>query len=75
MGERERFSAIIDTILKENLGAYRVKVFFFGSWSRFEERPSSDIDIAIQAAEPLPPGALARLRAAFEDSPLPLPPC
>ncbi|MBM7867411.1 nucleotidyltransferase domain-containing protein [Heliobacterium gestii] len=71
--ERERFSTIIDNILKDNLGSYQVKVFFFGSWSRFEERPSSDIDIAIWAEEPLPLGTLARLRAAFEDSPLPYP--
>ncbi|WP_083765156.1 nucleotidyltransferase family protein [Heliomicrobium modesticaldum] len=71
--ERERFSAMIDTILKENLSSYRIRVFLFGSWSRFEERPSSDIDIAIWAEEPLPPGTLARLRAAFEESPLPYP--
>jgi predicted nucleotidyltransferase len=46
-------------------------VYLFGSWARGAQRPTSDIDVAIESAEPLPRALLASLREALEESTIP----
>ncbi len=41
-------------------------VYLFGSVGRGQERPESDIDIAVLAAAPIDPRALEQLRATLE---------
>ena len=52
----------VQQILREVLGSQEVVVYLFGSWARGEATSVSDIDIALDSANPLPPGILARLR-------------
>lgn len=61
----------IRTILHEVLGERGVTVYLFGSWARGDASVVSDIDLAIEADAPLPPGTLARLRERLEE-PCPL---
>ena len=53
------------------LGHTPADVYLFGSWARGAQRPTSDIDVAIESAEPLPRGLLASLREALEESTIP----
>ena len=46
-------------------------VYLFGSWARGTQRSTSDIDVAIESAEPLPRALLASLREALEESTIP----
>ena len=46
-------------------------LYLFGSWGRDQATRSSDIDIAVDAPTPLPPGLLAHLRERFEESNIP----
>jgi len=48
-----------------------VTVYLFGSWARGEQRHSSDIDVAVDAPAALPPGVMARVREALEESTVP----
>ena len=43
-------------------------VLLFGSFAAGNTRENSDIDIAVDSQEPLPPGVLPRLREALEES-------
>lgn len=61
----------IRRILREVVGGREVAVYLFGSWARGEATPISDIDLAIEAPTPLPPGTLARLRERLEESSVP----
>lgn len=61
----------IRAILREVLGERGVKVYLFGSWARGNASVVSDIDLAIEADVPLPPGTLARLRERLEESHVP----
>ena len=58
-------------IVRRALGPRRAEVYLFGSWARGAQRPTSDIDLAIQASEPLSPGILAAVHEALEESTLP----
>ena len=58
-------------IVREILKEETVTVYLFGSWARGNPTSLSDIDIAIQAHTPLPPGSLARLRERLEESRVP----
>ena len=51
--------------------ARRCVVYLFGSWAPGRRHDASDIDVANEAAEPLAPGLLARLRQALEESTIP----
>ena len=53
------------------LGKQPVSVYLFGSWARGDATPQSDIDLAIEAHSPLPPGMLALLRERLEESHVP----
>ena len=69
-----RDAAILDRvrdILLRVLGPGRTSVYLFGSWASAGRRRTSDIDLAIDAVEPLPRATLARLREAFEESTVP----
>ncbi|MGC4377217.1 nucleotidyltransferase domain-containing protein [Fictibacillus sp. Mic-4] len=46
-------------------------VYLFGSWARKQERPTSDIDIAVSYTSCLPDGTLTRLRLELEESTIP----
>ncbi|WP_052231347.1 nucleotidyltransferase family protein [Tepidimonas taiwanensis] len=48
-----------------------VEVRLFGSRARGDARRGSDIDVALVAPQPLPRDALARVREALEESPIP----
>jgi predicted nucleotidyltransferase len=53
------------------LGKQPVSVYLFGSWARGAATSQSDIDLAIEAHSPLPPGLLALLRERLEESHVP----
>jgi len=46
------------------------KFTFFGSWAAGNAQPSSDVDIGILSAVPIPPGLLSQLRFDLEESSL-----
>jgi predicted nucleotidyltransferase len=58
-------------IVREVLGGQEVSVYLFGSWARRDATSQSDIDLAIDAHSPLPPGMLALLRERLEESHVP----
>ena len=58
-------------IIRRVLGHTPVDVYLFGSWARGAQRPTSDVDVAIESAEPLPRALLASLREALEKSTIP----
>ena len=58
-------------IVAARLGRYGVRVYLFGSRATGGARAGSDIDIAVDPCEPLPPGTLAELREALEESTIP----
>ncbi len=55
-------------IILKGLEGHAAKVYLFGSWARGEARRYSDIDVAISAPEPLPPGLLLELEEALDQS-------
>jgi len=61
----------VRAIVQRTLGRRPVSVYLFGSWASGAPRQASDIDIAVDAAEPLPLETLARLREALEESTVP----
>jgi predicted nucleotidyltransferase len=72
LSARER--AVLERVRRvvlDALGDHPASVYLFGSWARGEPRPPSDIDVAIEAAAPVPAGLLARVREALEDSTVP----
>jgi hypothetical protein len=48
-----------------------VRVFLFGSRARGDARATSDIDVALLSARPIPRGTLAAIREALEESRVP----
>ena len=58
-------------IVRRVLGRTPADVYLFGSWARGAQRPTSDIDVAIESAAPLPRALLASLREALEESTIP----
>ncbi len=63
--------AEVRRIVFQKLKGYKVRVYFFGSRAKGEARKSSDIDLAILPLRPLPPGLMAELREALEESWIP----
>lgn len=66
-----RALAEVRQILREILGEGTATVYLFGSWARGGATLISDMDVAIEAPTPLPPGTLARLRERLEESHVP----
>lgn len=60
----------IRSLVLNALAGYSVRVWLFGSAARGEAGPTSDVDVAVEAAEPLPPGLLAGIRERLEESPI-----
>ena len=58
-------------IVTARLGRYEVRVYLFGSRATGGAHEASDIDLAVDPREPLPPGTLAELREALEESTIP----
>src|SRR3989337_4301292 len=58
-------------IVRRVLGHTPADVYLFGSWARGTQRPTSDIDVAIESADPLSRSLLASLREALEESTIP----
>ncbi len=61
----------VQGIVRQALGHRPVDVYLFGSWARGAQRPTSDSDVAIESAEPLPRALLASRREALEESTIP----
>jgi predicted nucleotidyltransferase len=57
-------------ILRAILKKYHLKVWVFGSRSKGQARPLSDIDLAVK--DPISSRDLAQVRLDFEDSKLPM---
>jgi predicted nucleotidyltransferase len=68
---RARALARVREIVLEALGGRPVRVYLFGSSVTGPVRRGSDIDVAVEAREPLPPGLLAGLRERLEESDVP----
>ncbi|UOQ93335.1 nucleotidyltransferase domain-containing protein [Halobacillus shinanisalinarum] len=68
---REQILEQLKSILNEQLGKEKVRVYLFGSWAREEEKHSSDIDIAIESPSPISPFKWNKLIEQIEDSTIP----
>jgi predicted nucleotidyltransferase len=55
-------------IVRAGLRGHPAQVYLFGSWATGNNRRTSDIDIAILPAEPLPEDILSGIREALEES-------
>ncbi len=71
MLERDPYLDRIRDIVLDALSGYAVTVYLFGSRARGPVRRASDVDIAVEAHEPLPPRVLAHLRDSLEESTVP----
>ena len=60
--------ALLAAIVRDQLVGLKAQVLLFGSQARGDDRPRSDIDIAIVADQALPHAKLVELRAALEES-------
>ena len=58
-------------LVTTSLEGYHVRVYLFGSHATGAVHEASDVDVAVDVVEPLPPGVLARLREALEESTIP----
>jgi predicted nucleotidyltransferase len=62
----------VKAITFEAVKGHHITLYLFGSWARNQEKVSSDIDLAIDySLGSLPPGTLANMRLAFEESTIP----
>ena len=55
-------------IVHAGLKGHPAQVYLFGSWATGRNRRTSDIDVAILPAEPLPGEILSGIREALEES-------
>lgn len=69
---RKEYLDRIRTLVVDGLAETKAKIYLFGSYARGDATRLSDVDVAIDAAEPLPTGCLARLREQLEESTIPL---
>ncbi len=58
----------VERLARRTLAGLTYELLLFGSRARGDARASSDIDVGLLAAAPLPPDRLALLREALEDS-------
>ena len=61
----------VRAVVARVLGARDATVYLFGSFASGTQRRTSDIDLAIESATPLPRTLLAKLRDALEESRVP----
>lgn len=69
--QRERGLERVRRIVLDRLRGRPARVYLFGSTATGRVRASSDIDVAIEPLAPLPPGVLAELREALDESTIP----
>ncbi|MCP5364647.1 MAG: nucleotidyltransferase domain-containing protein [Hyphomicrobiales bacterium] len=67
----DRYLAQVKRIVLDHLYGRPVTVYLFGSRARGDARTASDIDIAIDSAEPLPPALVPAIADALEQSTVP----
>lgn len=68
---RERAVKKVRELVLKALAGHRARVWLFGSCARGDIWQSSDIDVAIEAAESLPDNLIPRLRLDLEESTIP----
>jgi predicted nucleotidyltransferase len=61
----------VRALVLDELHDVKVRTYLFGSWARGTPKRTSDVDIAVEPLEALPPGTLARLRERLEESTIP----
>ena len=61
----------VKDLVRRTLAPWDVNVYLFGSQASGRAGATSDIDVAIETAVPLPPGVLATLRETLEESTIP----
>lgn len=69
--QRDKILQQVQAILLRVLSGHRVKLYLFGSWSRGEERQSSDIDIGVWHDGTLESRQLVKVRHLLEESTIP----
>lgn len=63
--------AEVKRIVLLGLSGYEANVYLHGSWAKGVPARSSDIDVAVLPASPLPAGVLRNIREALEESTVP----
>jgi predicted nucleotidyltransferase len=58
-------------VVMEGLRGHRARVMLFGSWAKGCATALSDIDVAVLADQPLPPGLMSELRERLDESRVP----
>ncbi len=71
MSDAERYVDEVKRIVLAGLAGRRARVYFFGSRARGDNQTYSDVDVAIEPLEPIPPSAWADLEEALENSTVP----
>ena len=71
--QREQALHRVREIILKGLHGRDVRVYVFGSSVAGAVHRASDIDVAIDAREPLPPGLLGELQEQLEESDIPYP--
>lgn len=61
----------VKRIVFEHLAEHPARVYLFGSCARGDGGHWSDIDVAIDPMEPLPPGLIGEMNEALEESTVP----
>lgn len=69
--DREAILTEVRRIARDILGECGPRLYLYGSFARCAERPSSDIDLAVEADYPVPRALLADLRQCYEESNIP----
>lgn len=70
MSVRDRYKQALLGIIHKHVPAARV--YLFGSRARNQEHPGSDIDIALDAQEPIPYKKLLNIMVEIDDTTIPL---
>ena len=68
---RDIYLERVKDIVLDALAVYPVSIYLFGSCATGTARHTSDVDVAVDPYEPLPPHVLAGLREALEESTVP----
>lgn len=58
----------VRTIVLDGLRGHPARVYLFGSWAHGSASRISDIDVAVESAQPLPRGLLAEIHEALDES-------
>jgi uncharacterized protein len=67
----DRYVEQVRELVLRMLAPYDASVWLFGSRARGDATRASDVDVAVEAHEPLPPALLSDLQEALEESSIP----